>query len=533
MKAILLDRLPRGYSQQNSRMEARGGIARYDNDFLSNLLRWGTFDNYFVCREHALLPGPSQLHPRLEAIGLEDGNRINASHTCILYRSGTDLSPFVPYRHIIGRPELPICGVTHGLSDKEDIPRYIMQCHLDLRPYDAVVCTSPCALATLRNLFTSLSESPLLCGNIHIPQIHYPLIPIGVSCCETCPPRSRVLARQLLGISPDTFVLITLGRLSPINKAELRPVIMRFAAFAFGVRPLKWIIAGDDSDYNLCSELERFIEHEGASKYVSVMPNIDDETKHLLLASSDLSLALSDTLTETYGISVAEALWHGIPVLATDWNGYRYLVREGENGYLIPTSLIGDEWGLSGLGSLFDNRAILGMAASFDCDYLFERLSLLMNHPTLLLQMSESARTDARQRFDWKGIIGQYESLWLWQEEQARQFRVPEGSVRPSCYVRYDRGFAHHPTRIFSGDSYVMSSTPIYHRVPHGMSWTLDENLSARLHAYARSWVRIRDAVAAFSEERPPVHVALHLMHLIKYRQMMVASGTPPEGDQN
>ena len=48
-------------------------------------------------------------------------------------------------------------------------------------------------------------------------------------------------------------------------------------------------------------------------------------------------MSLVDNTQETFGLAVAEAMAAGLPVVASNWNGYRDLVRHGVDGYLVPS----------------------------------------------------------------------------------------------------------------------------------------------------------------------------------------------------
>ena len=54
-------------------------------------------------------------------------------------------------------------------------------------------------------------------------------------------------------------------------------------------------------------------------------------------AASDLFVSLSDNLQETFGITPVEAMAAGLPVVVSDWDGYKDTVVEGVTGYRVPT----------------------------------------------------------------------------------------------------------------------------------------------------------------------------------------------------
>ena len=57
----------------------------------------------------------------------------------------------------------------------------------------------------------------------------------------------------------------------------------------------------------------------------------------LARAASDAFLSLVDCLQETFGLTPVEAMASRLPVVASDWNGYRDTVVDGRTGFCIPT----------------------------------------------------------------------------------------------------------------------------------------------------------------------------------------------------
>ena len=48
---------------------------------------------------------------------------------------------------------------------------------------------------------------------------------------------------------------------------------------------------------------------------------------------------MSDNIQETFGITPIEAMSAGLPVVVSDWDGYRDTVRDGIDGFRIPTQM--------------------------------------------------------------------------------------------------------------------------------------------------------------------------------------------------
>ncbi len=79
------------------------------------------------------------------------------------------------------------------------------------------------------------------------------------------------------------------------------------------------------------------------------MLDASERDKAGLYGAADVFLSLSDNIQETFGLTVVEALAAGLPVVASDWDGYKALVRDGISGYLVPTRTLPDdsEWSLT------------------------------------------------------------------------------------------------------------------------------------------------------------------------------------------
>jgi len=136
-------------------------------------------------------------------------------------------------------------------------------------------------------------------------------------------------------------------------------------------------------------------------------------------AAADVFCSLSDNIQETFGIAPIEAMAAGLPLVVSDWDGYKDTVRDGVDGFRIPTLMPGPGLGID----LAQRHALDVDTYDLYCGYTsslvavdiqataaaFERL---FNSPELRRQMGDAGRRSAREVFDWKIIIGQYEALW-------------------------------------------------------------------------------------------------------------------------
>jgi hypothetical protein len=148
-------------------------------------------------------------------------------------------------------------------------------------------------------------------------------------------------------------------------------------------------------------------------------------------AGADVFCSLSDNFQETFGITPIEAMAAGLPVVVSDWDGYRDTVRQGIDGFRVPTVIPP-----AGLGRDLAQRHALGidnydMYCGYTCSFVAVDIHAaaqafidLFNSPELRTTMGQAGRTRARAVYDWAHIIPAYESLW----QELGQIRAHESA---------------------------------------------------------------------------------------------------------
>jgi glycosyltransferase involved in cell wall biosynthesis len=148
-------------------------------------------------------------------------------------------------------------------------------------------------------------------------------------------PHTRAGVRGHLGVPPDRFLWLAVGRLeTPKNYpmllrsiARLKAQDPRFTLHIAGRGPLQSMLEKNARDY-------------GVEKQVRFLGYRRDVAE--LLAAAD-GLVLSSSWEGLPNV-VMEALASGTPVVATEVGGVRELVTDGESGYIVPVE---DEAGLA------------------------------------------------------------------------------------------------------------------------------------------------------------------------------------------
>jgi hypothetical protein len=168
------------------------------------------------------------------------------------------------------------------------------------------------------------------------------------------------------------------------------------------------------------------------------------ENRYRCWAAADFFISLSDNIQESFGLTPVEAMASGLPAVVTDWDGYKETVRDGTDGFRIPTWMPpADSGGLlaeayeAGVDPYAVYVGLVAQSVSLDLHLLVERLTALIVNPELRRRMGEAGRNRAQTVFDWKLIYQRYEDLW---EELAgiRRFAAKE-SNRESLIQRAPR----------------------------------------------------------------------------------------------
>jgi glycosyltransferase involved in cell wall biosynthesis len=155
--------------------------------------------------------------------------------------------------------------------------------------------------------------------------------------------------------------------------------------------------------------------------------------------------SLVDNFQETFGLSPIEAMAAGLPSVISDWNGYRDTIRDGIDGFRVPTLSMpsgsgGDiadryDWGIDSYDFYTFHTSQL---VSVDTDATVEAYRKLISNRELRLKMGRAARQRALAHFDWLVIRDRYVALWEELNERRRAGRKAAGP-RPFRLVGHSR----------------------------------------------------------------------------------------------
>lgn len=398
-------------------------------------------------------------HPSIGAVRRGSGAALAAASGGSLLRGDPDLYDLAwERRAATGDGGYSLVGLIHTLAPPEIRKKISLSTLAPVQPWDAVICTSPAVQAAAAELFDAWDDHARDRFGGVPPRPALPLIPLGVDGARMAAladrPQARASLRAELGLEADDVLVLWVGRLSFFEKAYPQPMFraLEQAAQATGVRVV-FAMAG----WFPSGQADRALYEEAAQAYAPsvrvVFENGNDAGRVAdLWAGADIFLSLVDNIQETFGLTPVEAMAAGLPVVVSDWDGYRYTVRDGIDGFLVPTlggpeDGTGERLGRAHGLQIESYQSYVGTVAQFtavNVGRAAEALSRLIASPDLRRTMGSAGRSRVATTFDWPVVIGAFKALFF--DLDAIRATAPASARRPGASpIRVD------PFRDFSG----------------------------------------------------------------------------------
>ena len=455
---------PEGYTTDAPRLMGRNAAGE---SFLRGFASYSRAKDFWVSVQD---PKHAQMFTStLQGLGRSENVNVIKSNTTeklreagILYQSGPDISMHAWRRSIFGDDGWSLCGITHTTSSAHAMDSLTHLMTAPIQPWDALICTSNAVKDNVNKVLQRQVEylkSRFNSNNFIFPKL--PVIPLGIHTDDFIySEKQRHVARVSLAVEDDVLVVLFVGRLSFHAKAH--PLAMYQAlekAATISGKEVVLIECGWHANEPIANAFKDAANLACPSVKVINMDGRIATNRQVAWAGADVFCSLSDNVQETFGISPLEAMAAGIPSVVSDWDGYRDTVRDGVDGYLVPTTMPEE-----GLGAELAERYALevdsydmycGHTSSLiavDVDFAVKSFVKLFNSLELRKKMGEEGRQRARNEYDWKVIIPRYESLWasldeLRQSQSSITKRVPHPwPARMDPFHAFDK----YPTRFLT-----------------------------------------------------------------------------------
>ncbi|HSV82053.1 MAG TPA: glycosyltransferase family 4 protein, partial [Ramlibacter sp.] len=340
--------------------------------------------------------------------------------TGAVYYTSPPSADWAAARNLVAPAAFSLMGVTHSLSTHASMDRVAALVLPPFKPWDALICTS----AAARTFVTKLHEEIRAYWQEHtganrFVEVQLPVIPLGVDAAAFAPtPGGRAAARQALGLQPEDIAFLFAGRLAFQAKANPAPAYQALERIA-RTRPVVCIEAGVFANEAIrraylaaqqaLAPSVRFIWVDGQAEAGA------PADYRMAWQAADVFVSLADNVQETFGLTPLEAMAAGLPVVVSDWSGYMDTVRDGVDGYRIPTILpppgVGDDLALRHALALDSYDVHVGrasLATVVEPRTLQSALERLARDAALRSQMGAAGRARALAEFDWPLILRRY-----------------------------------------------------------------------------------------------------------------------------
>lgn len=322
-------------------------------------------------------------------------------------------------RERIGPAAFSLIGVTHSLSSKAALDRVSALLLPPFRPWDALICTSQAAHGLVTALLAEGREFwARSLGATRFNQPVLPVIPLGIDAPSLAANQAgRPAARAALGLAEEEIAILSAGRLAMHAKSNPAALYMALERLAQS-RPIVCIEAGIPANAGMPTVFARARAALAPSVRFIAVDGAVEARYAAAWQAADIFVSLPDNIQETFGLTPLEAMARGLPIIVSDWDGYKDTVRHGIDGLRIPTfvppagtgALIQADYLAADHGyDRYIGRASLATVVAVDA--LHQALARLVADPALRRQMGAAGQQRAQQDYDWPCILARYAEL--------------------------------------------------------------------------------------------------------------------------
>jgi glycosyltransferase involved in cell wall biosynthesis len=510
------------------------GLSVFAKRFLRSLLLHSDFDEFhFFCSS-------SYREPRSDEL-LGSDNRVRLVHLRefsasarefdyhVLHNIWTpDIGPWTEMRNRLS-PGVPVTGLTHTISYQSFLPRVLSTMVMGAHPFDSIICTADSARTVMLNWIEHLQRE---FGAQTGAKVRYDgrldKIPLGVD-AEIFTPKEKAPLRQRLELPAADVLVLYVGRFSHCDKMDLFPLLLAFKSVVerSPAQSVSLVMAGSDGQHKYAGLVDQFAADLGLAGRVIVRTNLPDQDVLDYYAASDIFISPSDNLQETFGQSIIEAMSCGLPVICSDWNGYKELVEHELTGLRVPTYWMQCDQKIcdhAGLADWMADHFYLGQSVSVDVSEMVIAMARLIDNRGLRKQWGENGRKRVLEHFDWAVIIRQY--LDLWQELKDLAVAAPITHVRRTSWYRpeFFQTFRHYPTQILDPSVKVITHGSLNFKWYPELSAEIRPDLVEQITKAAISGLTLRELEQLVGGNGVTLDsLRFHIMWLLKYQHLILS----------
>jgi len=332
-------------------------------------------------------------------------------------------------RRLYGDRAFTVVGLTHSLGSMQatdNINRLVID---PVQPWDALICTSITAKNVVKNIINNY-RSYLKCRGIDapFPPIQLPIIPLGIDTAKFVAKyarqKNRKAFREHLRVADEDIIILSFGRIDPFTKSHPYPLIqaVKLAQNRLnGSKKIHLVFVGQFATDRLENDLKRDVNQFASTLEVHFIDGSDEKLSQQSWHGADIYMSFSDNFQETFGLTPVEAMAAGLPVIVSDWNGYRETVVNQNVGIRVPTTMPAQK---STIGIYFSERhtanldpypAYAGSLAQFvtiDISFAVNAIIDMAVNRERRVSLGRAAQKHAVDFFDWRAIARRYKELF-------------------------------------------------------------------------------------------------------------------------
>ncbi len=339
-----------------------------------------------------------------------------------------------------------------------------------VQPWDAQICPSVSVQTMVHRLLQD--ESSWLdqrLGATRMPQIQLPVIPLGVDLQRYDLPLAQKASlrthwRERWQLQTDDVCVLYMGRLDLRTKANLYPMLdaLELAQHKLnqveGPQLVLALVGWYGSEWDRTTIQEALLTSCPSVRVVYEDGRKTDAREGVWHAA-DVFTSLVDNIQETFGLTPLEAMASGLPLVVSDYDGYKESVRDGIDGHLIrtwqPSAGHGTAWmnqHADHLLSYADYLARVNAAVAIDVRQAADAYAALALNPARRMAMGQNGLQRVRAEYDWAKIILRFQALLTdlgtLRKEAARRGQDSPHVTEPRYPRRADpfHSFAHYPS---------------------------------------------------------------------------------------
>jgi glycosyltransferase involved in cell wall biosynthesis len=372
--------------------------------------------------------------------------------------------------------DFSIVGMTHTSCELPIQDALANMLTSPVYPWDAQICPSVSVQTMVQRLLDDEAawlkhHTGATCHNR--PQL--PVIPLGVDCdsldlSTTEKAAQRAKWRSKWKMQASDVCVLYMGRLDLRTKANLYPMLDALELASQQLKAvdgpaLTLVLAGWFASEWDETTLRAAVLQACPSVRVIFEDGRTPEARHGVWHAADIFSSLVDNIQETFGLTPIEAMAANLPVVVTDYDGYRESVRDGVDGIRIRT------WqpAAGQATDLIDHHAdaILGYhdyvskASAFigiDIAQAANAYLQLAQDPALRQRMGANGRERARRNYDWAKLIPRYMALFADLTQVREKAKATHTEVAALAGARHPRrsdpfhSFSHYPSLTLSAN---------------------------------------------------------------------------------